>query len=81
MLNYELIELNASDKRNMSIVRDLLNNIINNKYCLFHCCYLTSSLSSLQSYNYNKLILMDEVDGMSSGDRGGIAELVCACIY
>ena len=31
---------------------------------------------SFQQKHARKAILMDEVDGMSSGDRGGIQELV-----
>ncbi|KAK8795481.1 hypothetical protein WA158_000138 [Blastocystis sp. Blastoise] len=62
---YELTELNASDKRNQGTIREELNNIISN-----------NTLNNLSSFSNHKLIVMDEVDGMSSGDRGGIAELI-----
>lgn len=35
-----------------------------------------SGFKRKQNSNTKKVILMDEVDGMSSGDRGGIQELV-----
>lgn len=34
------------------------------------------ALQSKQAARKNTLLIMDEVDGMSSGDRGGVAELI-----
>jgi replication factor C large subunit len=60
-LKAEIIELNASDLRN----RINLNNIVGN----------SSQQQSL--FNKNKVILMDEVDGISGFyDRGGLQELI-----
>jgi len=60
-LKAEIIELNASDLRN----RINLSNIVGN----------SSQQQSL--FNKNKVILMDEVDGISGFyDRGGLQELI-----
>ncbi|MES1908608.1 MAG: hypothetical protein MHM6MM_001510 [Cercozoa sp. M6MM] len=61
-LNLELIELNASDKRARKAVNEF-------------CTGLMSSGFSVDLHR-SKVLLMDECDGMSSGDRGGIAELI-----
>jgi replication factor C subunit 1 len=64
--NYEIIEYNASDVRSQKAVKENLNRVMN------------SSNISIMKNNERKniAIIMDEVDGMSSGDRGGVAELV-----
>ena len=60
-LNYMVSEFNASDIRNKSGV-GLMES---------------SSLNLDQSKSLQKpLIIMDEVDGMSSGDRGGISAII-----
>ena len=71
---YELIQLNASDKRNMSFVRDTLKDSTSIMFCF--CIGCECRPLSFEKKRIRKAILMDEVDGMSSGDRGGIQELV-----
>lgn len=63
--NYDIIEFNASDVRNQKLIRENLKNILG-KQCI----------SKLMGGNNNNGIIMDEVDGASSGDKGGIAELI-----
>jgi replication factor C subunit 1 len=59
--NYSVTEFNASDVRNKSGV-----NLME-----------TGSYNLDMTKNLNKsLIIMDEVDGMSSGDRGGVAAII-----
>jgi replication factor C large subunit len=58
---WDLIEVNASDKRSAKKLNELLSGTINQSSLL----------------NKGKLILIDEVDGLSgNGDRGGIGEIV-----
>jgi len=57
---FEIFELNASDLRNREKLRTILKPAIQQK--------------SLQ--NDNKLILVDEVDGISEYDYGGVGELL-----
>lgn len=61
-LNFDLIEFNASDVRNKSLIISKIKGLIN-----------TKSLS-FTGEPKKKVILMDEVDGMTS-DRGGLQEL------
>ncbi|RKP19960.1 DNA replication factor C, large subunit [Rozella allomycis CSF55] len=70
-LNYSIIEFNASDTRSKKSLEATVKHLIDNK-----------SLNQFfkgettQQTKEKKLILMDEVDGMSSGDRGGMQELI-----
>ena len=57
----ELVELNASDTRNKKTIKELLESV--------------TSQQSL--FSRGKLVLIDEIDGVSgSADRGGVPELV-----
>ncbi len=59
-LGYELLEFNASDKRNKGMVEELVGNA-----AMQQSLFMTK-----------KLILLDEVDGVSGNDdRGGLAAL------
>ncbi|MBS3112146.1 replication factor C large subunit [Candidatus Woesearchaeota archaeon] len=58
--NYELLEINASDKRNKSEIETLIGN----------------ATQQLSLFGGKKLILLDEIDGLSgTQDKGGIAAL------
>ena len=64
--NYQVKEYNASDVRSKKLVNSNLYNIIN-----------IGCVDKLWNSNYKEFgIIMDEVDGMSSGDKGGMAELI-----
>jgi len=58
--NSEIFELNASDLRNKSKLQEILKPAIEQQ-----------SLT-----NKNKIILIDEADGISGTDRGGITEII-----
>ena len=58
--NSELFELNASDLRNKSKLQEILK----------------PALEQMSLIKSNKLILIDEVDGISGSDRGGLPELI-----
>lgn len=60
-LNYAVSEFNASDVRNKSGI-----NLMESK------SYNLDIAKNLQK----SLIIMDEVDGMSAGDRGGVAAII-----
>jgi replication factor C large subunit len=59
-LGYELVETNASDVRTKSKLKSELKE----------------ATRQASFYGGEKIILVDEVDGMGSGDRGGTRELV-----
>ncbi len=59
-LNYEILEINASDQRNKDKIIEIIG----------------SSSKQLSLFNSGKIILIDEVDGIAGNeDRGGIAAL------
>ena len=63
---YEIIEFNASDVRSQKAVRENISKFLN-----------MLSVSVLNTKKKTPIgLIMDEVDGMSSGDRGGVSELV-----
>ena len=62
---YNTIEFNASDIRNQKLVKENLSNIMGKV-----------SISSMMGGHKRNGVIMDEVDGMSSGDKGGLAELI-----
>ncbi|KAF9153747.1 hypothetical protein BG015_002720 [Linnemannia schmuckeri] len=82
-LGYNIVEFNASDTRSKKSldtdVRDLLDNQSLGGY------FLNGNSSQGKGKEVNnkapsmakkQLIIMDEVDGMAGGDRGGIAQMI-----
>ena len=63
--NYDIIEFNASEIRSQKIVREKLMAIING-----------SNILKMVNNNKKIAIIMDEVDGTSSGEKGVIKEIV-----
>ena len=61
-LGIEPIEMNASDTRNRAALQDHVQSLI-------------TSRTINQGKIAKTCLIMDEVDGMSAGDRGGAAEL------
>jgi Cdc6-like AAA superfamily ATPase len=65
-LNYDVVKYDAGDIRNKSII-DLITN---------HNMSEHSVLSMFQKNPKRIAIVMDEIDGMNSGDKGGINTLI-----
>ena len=65
-LNYDTIIYNAADMRNKSIIDDISNNNISN----------VNIISMFNKKKQKIAIIMDEIDGMNSGDKGGINSLI-----
>ena len=65
-LDYDIILYNAADMRNKSIIDDISNNNISN----------TNVISMFHKKKRKIAIIMDEIDGMNSGDKGGINSLI-----
>ena len=65
-LNYDIITYNAGDVRNKTIIETITKDNMSDKsiMCLFH--------KKIQK----KAIIMDEIDGMNNGDKGGINALI-----
>lgn len=58
-LNLEILELNASDLRNKDSIKSIIG----------------TSSQQLSLFNKEKIILIDEIDGLSRRDRGALQEL------
>lgn len=70
-LGFEIIEKNASDVRSKKLLSTTIKNILDN-----------TSITGFYKNNQKQtkfVIIMDEVDGMSGGDRGGVGELASYC--
>ncbi|KAF9568365.1 hypothetical protein EC968_002933 [Mortierella alpina] len=85
-LGYSIVEFNASDTRSKRSldeqVRDLLNNqslagyFLGQKKVDGKGKEAASDADLDPSMAKKQLIIMDEVDGMAGGDRGGVAQLI-----
>ena len=84
-LGYEIVEQNASDTRNKSSIETAIKDLSTNK----SLNYFSVAGRKKEAENTNSLaaaigglatqksvIIMDEVDGLGAGDRGGIAALI-----
>jgi len=65
-LNYDVIKFDAGDVRNKTIVDKITKHNMSDK----------NVLSLLQKKTKKIAIIMDEIDGMNSGDKGGINTLI-----
>jgi len=80
-LGYDVVEFNASDTRSKKSLKAHMSQSLNNcRMTDFFGAKVKTSKSPAKakrkSDRQKNVIVMDEVDGMSSGDRGGMQELV-----
>ncbi len=59
-LDYEILEINASDLRNKDQIQEIIKN----------------NLEQKSLFGKEKLVLIDEVDDLNASDRGGLPELI-----
>ena len=65
-LNYDIIKYDAGDVRNKTLIDNITSNNISNRNVL-----------DMMKGNVKKIaIVMDEIDGMNNGDKGGINALI-----
>jgi DNA polymerase III delta prime subunit len=65
-LNYDIIKYDAGDIRNTSVIEDITKHNMSDK-----------NIMSLFNRKVKKIaIIMDEIDGMNNGDKGGINSLI-----
>lgn len=65
-LNYDVIKYDAGDVRNKSLIDTITSNNISNYNVLQKMHGVTKKIA----------IVMDEIDGMNNGDKGGITSLI-----
>lgn len=73
---YDVLENNASDSRSKKLVEAGISDVMNNTSLLG---YFAGDGKSVDATKKKIVIIMDEVDGMSSGDRGGVGALAKFC--
>ena len=69
---YDVVETNASDTRSKKLMEQSLKGILDTTSLLG---YFAGDGKKLDSGKKNLVLIMDEVDGMSAGDRGGVGAL------
>ena len=65
-LNYDIIYYDASDSRNKNIIQNISKNTLSD----------TNVISMFRKDIKKIVIIMDEIDGMNNGDKGGINNLI-----
>ncbi|KAK1754610.1 replication factor RFC1 C terminal domain-containing protein [Echria macrotheca] len=73
---FDVLESNASDSRSKKLVENGVAEVMTNTSLLG---YLAGDGKKVDSGKKNIVLIMDEVDGMSAGDRGGVAALAKFC--
>lgn len=73
---YDVLESNASDTRSKRLVEAGVSDVMNNTSLLG---YFAADGKTVDAAKKKIVLIMDEVDGMSAGDRGGIAALAKFC--
>ena len=65
-LNYDMIKYDAGDIRNKNLIESLTSDHIASQ----------NVLDMMRGVKRKLVIVMDEIDGMNSGDKGGISSLI-----
>ncbi|OAQ88538.1 chromosome transmission fidelity factor [Purpureocillium lilacinum] len=73
---YDVLESNASDTRSKKLVEAGVSDVMNNTSLLG---YFAGDGESVDTSKKKIVLVMDEVDGMSAGDRGGVGALAKFC--
>lgn len=69
---FDVLETNASDTRSKKLVETGLVGVLDTKSLQG---YFSGAGKKVESEKQNLVLIMDEVDGMSAGDRGGVGAL------
>lgn len=69
---YDIVESNASDTRSKKLVETGLVGVLDTTSLQG---YFSTSDKKVESAKKNLVLIMDEVDGMSAGDRGGVGAM------
>lgn len=76
LTGYDIIESNASDTRSKKLVETGVGEVMDN-YSLLG--FFAGRGKDVNEKKKKIVLIMDEVDGMSSGDRGGVVALAQVC--
>lgn len=73
---YDVVESNASDTRSKKLVEQGLKGVLSTTSLLG---YFAGDTKEVEASKKKLVFIMDEVDGMSAGDRGGVGALAAVC--
>ena len=73
---YDVVESNASDTRSKKLIENGLKGVLDTTSLLG---YFASSSQDVEASKRKLVLIMDEVDGMSAGDRGGVGAMASVC--
>jgi replication factor C subunit 1 len=73
---YDIVESNASDTRSKKLIEAGLRGVLDNTSLLG---YFAADRKEVEGGKKKLVLIMDEVDGMSAGDRGGVGALAQVC--
>jgi replication factor C subunit 1 len=73
---FDIVERNASDTRSKKLIEEGLRGVLSTNS--LHG-YFAGDGRSVDSSKKKLVLIMDEVDGMSAGDRGGVGALAAVC--
>lgn len=76
MEGYDIVESNASDTRSKKLVQEGLQGVLETTSLLG---YFAGDGKKVEESRKKLVLIMDEVDGMSAGDRGGVGALAAVC--
>lgn len=76
MEGYDIVESNASDTRSKKLVETGLKGVLSTTSLLG---YFAADYKEIEASKKKLVLIMDEVDGMSAGDRGGVGALAAVC--
>lgn len=74
---YDIVESNASDTRSKKLVETGLKGVLSTTSLMGY--FGTASGNGVDASKKKLVLIMDEVDGMSAGDRGGVGALAGVC--
>jgi replication factor C subunit 1 len=73
---YDIVESNASDTRSKKLVETGLKGVLSTTSLMG---YFGTGSGEVEASKKKLVLIMDEVDGMSAGDRGGVGALAAVC--
>lgn len=76
MEGYDIVESNASDTRSKKLVEQGLRGVLSTNSLNG---YFAGDGKKVEAGKKKMVLIMDEVDGMSAGDRGGVGALAAVC--
>jgi replication factor C subunit 1 len=69
---YDIVESNASDTRSKKLIENSLKGVLSTTSLMG---YFSAGADAVEANKKKLVLIMDEVDGLSAGDRGGVGAI------